>query len=228
MPTSLQILFIGNSFTNRNNLPGMLARLAESSTPPITIKARLIIANGMALKRHWTRGEAREAIGSQPWDYVVLQEQSTLPLKNRARMHESITLFANEIIEAGAKPVLYMTWARLNAQDRQDELSDAYLEIGRTLGAKVVPAGMAWHSALKRMPGLVLHEKDGSHPNPLGTYLAACVFYVSLFGKSPVGLAVDPAVSGKFEAEVIKQIQQIAWSMVKDQKRAATSSSIAP
>jgi hypothetical protein len=29
-----RILFIGNSFTNRNDLPGMVARLAGAGDPP--------------------------------------------------------------------------------------------------------------------------------------------------------------------------------------------------
>ena len=33
-----------------------------------------------------------------------------------------------------------------------------------------------------------LYTNDGSHPSPLGTYLAACVFYSTLTGESPVGL----------------------------------------
>src|SRR5262249_23680159 len=39
-----------------------------------------------------------------------------------------------------AKTVLYMTWARRNAPESQQAITDAYTVIGRELGAMVVPA----------------------------------------------------------------------------------------
>ena len=80
-----KVLFIGNSYTNRNDLPGMFSRIAASAVPPRRFATRRIIANGMALKTHWNRGLAPEAIRAEPWDFVVLQEQSTLPLKKQFR-----------------------------------------------------------------------------------------------------------------------------------------------
>jgi len=123
----------------------------------------------MSLKAHWNRGEAREKICTGRWDYVVLQEQSTLPLKNPARMHESVRLFDQEINAAGARTVLYMTWARRHEFQRQNELAHAYVSIGREIGALVVPVGVAWRRAFEESPELVLHDRDGSHPNPLGS-----------------------------------------------------------
>ena len=43
--------------------------------------------------------------------------------------------------------------------------------------------GVAWQQSLKDDPKLVLHAKDGSHPAPAGSYLAACVFYATLLDK---------------------------------------------
>ncbi len=170
--TPTRILFIGNSFTNRNDLPGMLTRLGVAAKPGILMKTERVIANGMALKTHWNRGLAREKIRSSKWDYVVLQEQSTLPLKNPKRMRESIKLFDQEIKAAGAKTVLYMTWARRHEWDRQPELSEAYTSIGGSIGALVVPVGQAWQRVLTERPDVMLHDKDNSHPSFAGTYLA--------------------------------------------------------
>jgi hypothetical protein len=54
-------------------------------------------------------GEALRAIEEQEYDCIVLQEQSTLPVKNARRMHENIRLFDEAIKAAGAQTVLYMT-----------------------------------------------------------------------------------------------------------------------
>jgi hypothetical protein len=211
-----RILFIGNSFTGRNNLAGMLTELAVSGRPPRKLETRLVLANGMALKTHWDRGLALEAIREKHWDFVSLQEQSTLPLKNRAKMHEYVRLFVETIRAHKSEPVLYMTWARQNSWDRQDELADAYTSIGRELKAIVAPVGMAWQKAFKRSPGLVLHDKDGSHPNPAGTYLAAGVFYATLFGESPVGFAMPHPLESKVGAETLASLQDVAWQTLRD------------
>src|ERR1041385_7943569 len=108
----MKALFIGNSFTAPNDLPGMIASMATAGGH--TLEHRLIWAGGASLRMHWNKGEAAAAIREGCWDYVVLQEQSTLPVKNAARMHENIRLFDEMIRASGAKTALYMTWARLH------------------------------------------------------------------------------------------------------------------
>src|SRR5262245_59139929 len=113
----LKVLFIGNSFTARNDLPGLIAQLAEARGKGL--QHRLISAGGASLRTHWNAGEALKAIQEGQYDCVVLQEQSTLPVKNAKRMHENVRLFNEAIKAAGAKTVLYMTWARLGAPESQ-------------------------------------------------------------------------------------------------------------
>lgn len=103
----LKVLFIGNSFTQRNNLPDILARMAEAAGA--ALEWRLISVGGASLRTHWNKGEATRAIAEGQYDYVVLQEQSTLPIKNAARMHENVRLFDAAIKSAGAKTALYLT-----------------------------------------------------------------------------------------------------------------------
>src|SRR5438093_11074913 len=81
---------------------------------------------------------------------VVLQEQSTLPVKNAKRMHENVRLFDEAIKAAGARTLLYMymSWARKNAPESQQAITDAYVGIGRELSATVVPVGLAWQRFL--------------------------------------------------------------------------------
>ncbi len=207
-----RVLFIGNSFTNRNDMPGMIERLATAAKPRVRVETARVIANGRALKTHWERGAAREAIGSSKWTHVVLQEQSTLPLKNAGRMEEYVRLFDEEIRARGAKTVLYMTWARKQQWERQGELAKAYLRIGRAVEAIVVPVGQAWQRVFSMRPDFSLHDKDGSHPNLAGSYLAACVFFGVLFKKSPEGLETsDAAGIGGFGDDAALLLQRAAW-----------------
>jgi hypothetical protein len=210
----LNVLFIGNSFTARNDLPGLIARLAAARGK--RLEHRLISAGGASLRRHWNAGEARKAIEEGRYDCVVLQEQSTLPVKNADRMHENVHLFDEAIRAAGSRTLLFMTWARLNAPESQRAITDAYTGIGGELGATVVPVGLAWQRFLRRHERPVLYDKDQSHPTLAGTYLAACVFLGVLFQESPVG--VDAEVAGLSE-EDLALLQEVAWQKCQSVSR---------
>lgn len=206
----MRILFIGNSFTARNNVPQLIAQMAGACGKQFD--HRLIQAGGASLRMHWNKGDAQRAIRETRFDYVVLQEQSTLPAKNPQRMHENIRLFDEAIKDSGAKTALYLTWARQNAPETQSAITNAYTTIGEELGAKVVPVGIAWQNFLRKHTQPVLHDKDQSHPSLAGSYLAACVFFAVLFGESPVGIASD--LKGLTQAEA-KLLQKAAWSAMK-------------
>ena len=201
-----KLLFIGNSFTARNDLPGLIAKLAAARGK--SLEHHLISAGGASLRTHWNAGEAGKAIEKGHYDRVVLQEQSTLPVKNAKRMHENIRLFDEVIKAAGSTTVLYMTWARLNAPESQQAITDAYTGVGRELGATIVPVGLAWQRFLRLHERPVLHDKDQSHPTVAGSYLAGCVFFAVLFQESPVG--VDAEVAG-LSGEDLAMLQEAAW-----------------
>ncbi|QDU18950.1 SGNH/GDSL hydrolase family protein [Urbifossiella limnaea] len=206
----LKVLFIGNSFTARNDLPGLVARLAAARGR--TLQHRLISAGGASLRAHWNAGEAPAAVREGGYDAVVLQEQSTLPVKNAGRMHENVRLFDGAITAAGARTVLYMTWARRDAPEAQPAIADAYTAVGRELGATVVPVGLAWQTFLRGHERPVLHDRDGSHPTPAGSYLAACAFLAVLFGENPVGIGGE--VAGLDESERTA-LQEAAWRVCR-------------
>jgi lysophospholipase L1-like esterase len=206
----LNVLFIGNSFTARNDLPGLIARLAAARGG--RMEHRLISAGGASLRTHWNAGHATRAIRDGQYDAVVLQEQSTLPVKNATRMHENVRLFDEAIRAAGTKTVLYMTWARRHAPETQAAITDAYTAIGRELAATVVPAGTAWQHLRRRHDQPDLYDKDGSHPSPAGSYLAACVFLAALFRVSPVG--IDDEAAG-LSPEDRARLQSAAWHVCK-------------
>jgi hypothetical protein len=200
------VLFIGNSFTARNDLPGLIASLA--ATRGKEFRHRLISAGGASLRTHWNAGEAANAIRSGGYDAVVLQEQSTLPVRNATRMHENVRLFDGAIKAASAREYLYMTWARRGAPEAQTIITEAYTAIANELGATVVPVGIAWQTFLRRHTLPVLHDRDGSHPTQAGSYLAACVFFAVMFRESPVGIEADPAGLGTTERALL---QRTAW-----------------
>ena len=80
------------------------------------------------------------------------------------------------------------------------------------MNARLAPVGNAWQAALQSDPKLILHDKDHKHPNATGTYLAACVFYATIFGQSPEGL---PGEIGGLTSGEAQRLQAIAWKSVQ-------------
>jgi uncharacterized protein DUF4886 len=76
----------------------------------------------------------------------------------------------------------------------------------------VIPAGLAFARAVAQRPDLNLYAADKRHPSLMGTYLAACTVYASLFKKSPVGVKYTAGL----DETAAKFLQTVAWETVQD------------
>ena len=169
------------------------------------------------MQDHAASADTVDAIESEEWDYVILQEQSIVPASEPERvnsMNPSMRALNRSIQKSGASPVVYMTWGRAHGfsevghadyASMQEAVITAYEKIADELVAVVAPVGVAWRQVLIDHPGLKLYQSDGSHPTRAGTYLAACVFYAALFGESPEGLDYTGGL-GTEEAAIMQRI----------------------
>ena len=218
----IRILFIGNSYTEYNNLPGMLQHLAASAGKPLETK--MVTCGGKTLEWHCNNHETLDTIAEGGWEYVVLQEFSTRPLEEREKMYDSAAFLDRRIKEVNASTVLYLTWARQDMPEMQAELDDAYINLGKMLGAIIAPVGMAWWEANRTDPGSNLYAGDGSHPDITGTYLTACIFFAALFDETPVGLICgfrrqSDAIFMDIDKERAAFLQTVAWDTVQEFKK---------
>jgi hypothetical protein len=101
-----------------------------------------------------------------------------------------------------------MTWARQHSPETQPTIADAYIAVGKELGATVVPVGLVWQDFLAEHDRPMLYDRDQSHPTPAGSYLAACVFLVALLKVNPVGIDSGPAGLSQQDRAVL---QRAAW-----------------
>jgi hypothetical protein len=211
----ISVLFIGNSLTYYNDLPKMVAELAKADKQrPLRYDRET--PGGCTFEKHWKDGKALAKIKSRKWDYVVLQDNSQGPLRMRESMFEYGKKLDTEIKMQGAKTILYMTWAMQDKPEGQAAISKVYLDLAEDLKCQTAPVGNAWEAALKTGKKPVLHANDKKHPTVTGTYLAACVIYATIYGRSPVGL---PGSIGKLTDEEAKLLQTIAWKTVQLEKQ---------
>ncbi len=216
------VLFIGNSFVYYNNsLHGHVRRLTHALEPKQQSRRRFksLTISGARLEDHLLGARGMiQAFGPNEkkgaWDVVVLQGHSREAIeKDRVEAFESAARTLDEWIrEIGARPVFFMTWAYADKPEMTSKLAAAYAKIANETVALVVPVGLAFERALAQQPDIVLHTEDKIHPSPLGTYLAANVFYAALYGRSPVGAKYDAGL----DAQTATFAQRIAWQTVKD------------
>jgi hypothetical protein len=198
-----RVLFLGNSYTYVNDLPSTFAALARSAGRQIEVG--MVANGGETLAQHEASSQSRDRITSQGWTYVVLQEQSDTPSTASGRdysMYPAARALARNIKDAGAVPMFFMTWAHkdgepsagLAYEGMQQQVDAAYAGIATELHVPVAPVGFTWFIVHADHPEMTLWSDDGSHPSIAGTYLAACVFYASIFKQSPVGLSFHDGV----------------------------------
>lgn len=194
-----RILFLGNSYTFFNRMPAMVKAMADSKglRPDVHLHA----VPAASLRSHWNDEAARKKLEGSAWNFVVLQDQSVTPILNPEQTLEFGGRWCAQIRGAHGTPVLFLTWGRKNSSgvpdpQEQEALLHTYLKLARREQAAVAPVGIAWEDCLKRHPGMPLYQPDGQHPTEEGSYLAACVMYCTLFGKSPLGLPAKLSLKG--------------------------------
>ncbi len=204
----VRVLFVGNSHTKYNNLRGLFAALAKAGDKNAIVGEHIIM--GSQLSQHLPKMEQKRFL-ERGWDYVVLQEQSLIPAIDQLRNEKMLPVtreLDKRIRSNGGQTVLFLTWGRRDGAARYgEELADyssmqaritAGIEaIGKELDVDIAPVGKAWEQVIKSDKDFPLWDKDGSHPAPAGSYLAACVFYAQFFDQSPEGLAFHYELSKK-------------------------------
>ena len=187
MTAPLRILWIGNSYTYVNDLPRTLTALAlaagEDRVPAITA----VLKGGQFLRGHAARPDLAALI-AQGWDYVVLQDQSLAPIQQPDTLLTYGTRLGEMARAAGARVLLYVTWPRRDTPEQADSILAGYARLAARLNATLVPVGPAWMAMRQEAPTASLYLDDGSHPTPIGTFVAASVFYGVLYGKPVMGL----------------------------------------
>lgn len=203
-------LFLGNSYTFGNDLPQMVADVAASVGDELIFDSHT--PGGYTLQQHWSDDISKQKINKGDWDFVVLQEQSQYPSFPLHQVESGVYPYAtllDDLINAKnpcAETVFYMTWGRKNGDafncsvwqpvctyiGMDNLLKERYKVMAKTNNAILSPVGAVWRYVRENHPLIELYESDESHPSVLGTYLAACTFYTSLFRKDPTLITFNP------------------------------------
>ena len=148
------------------------------------------------------------------FDVAIMMDCSQCPVHPQLKtVFTEFTRKNSEIVRAkGAKPVFFMSWAYADKPEMTAQLAEAYTVAGNENNALVIPAGLAFARAMSKQPELNLYVADKRHPSLAGTYLASCVVFAALTGRSPVGNSYLAGI----DAATAKFLQTAAWETVQD------------
>lgn len=190
-----RVLFIGNSLTAGNDVPGMVRSLAAAAGLEWHVEAELL--GGAGLEDHWASGLAPAMIRDGHWDAVVLQQgPSSLP-ESRVNLRHWTGEFDDLVRVAGGRSALYMVWPELSRFEAFDRIRDSYALAARDVSGWFLPAGETWRAAWREDPSLPLYAADDFHPSAAGSYAAALTIFAGLSGRSPLDLPAPAGVDSR-------------------------------
>ncbi|MBM7844674.1 hypothetical protein [Herpetosiphon giganteus] len=207
----VSLLFIGNSHTYGHDMPNLLAELAAAGEPRYCLEIKTVVEGGASLAKHWNDGAALQALQSQPWQYVVLQERSLGPIEDPQGFQQATSRWLQAIRQQRATPVLFVTWAREYAPEQQPQLNAAYAQAAGQQ-AILVKVGAAWQHVRQHDRSIALYEPDQNHATLNGAYLTACIFYTTLFRSPSQNL---PNLTDLPDAQA-QYLQQVAWQLAQN------------
>ena len=218
-------LFIGNSYLyygdGVHNHVKRMARLNKAFNDKNNAFMSITISNGglheHSLESYLTPGKLHI---KEPFHVVVLQEGSALGWdeSRESLFKKTISEYAKKIRQAGGEPVLYMTPAyvkphELASEGMIDRLNRIYTETANKHDLLAIPVGLAFAEAYRTKKNIELHKDfDGTHPSLLGSILASCTIFASIFG-NPIGNQYN--YYGKISKEDLDFVQTIAFETVR-------------
>ncbi len=219
-PDRMRVLFIGNSLTARNGGQDNLFNSLPTDPGQRPPFAQAVTREGQSLDGHYRKGTAVQKIREGAWDVIVLQDHSAEAIEAPDLMADAIRHFVAEAHAVGAQPVLFMTWALKQRPDRLAIIAGKYRALGDELRCPVAPVGLAFETSLRLHPDIELYEKDGRHPSPAGSFLAACVIHDTIYNHAlrDNAAAMAPLPHGKslrLPPQQSEALQQVAWQTVE-------------
>lgn len=186
---TLKVLFVGNSYTSISNMPHLVSLISERTNLKIITSKSTV--GGADLSDHWHSRKGlttKQEIRSGNYDVVVIQGHSMETINQK----EDFLKYSKKLVDLvkgnGAKPYLYVTWARQKVPQYQSSITAAYEEAATLNDCELIRVGDAWKLARTLRPEIPLFHPDGSHQSDLGAFLTALVFVGNLSGDIPENL----------------------------------------
>lgn len=216
-PESMNILFIGNSYTHMNSMPFLFDKIAKAKGKSVNVEMNT--HSGFSFKEHTGREDMFEAIKSKKWDYVVLQGFSREFIHPVEYLDTATMPYLTQIIDSiksnnsCTQMLFYMTWGYKygykydetvgDYNSMSDTIEKGYHYVSDHFKIPIVPVGRVWKSVVENHKEINLYDSDLAHPSKQGSYLSASTFFASIFRESPEGAIIKNNIISEEDAKII-------------------------
>lgn len=225
----LNVLFIGNSYTATNDLPGMAKKVALSAGDTLIVDS--YSPGGNTLQMHAANPAVASKIAVGTWNYVVLQEQSQRPAFPEADVAADVKPYARKLdtlihqSNKCGRTMFYQTWGYRDGdasncpffppictyKGMDSLLKKRYTDMAVENKALLSPVGSVFKEIRALYPAINLYQADGSHPTEVGTFAAAATFYTVLFRNDPKKIKFTASVPPAEAAQVLQVVYDIVY-----------------
>ena len=199
---SINILSLNNSLIDYNNQPMMFNEMVKMMGKDAQWNARTQL--GRTLLYHYNDPVSRSLAMSGNWNYIILQEQSSLPKDYPEILMQSVMLWKRALLETSDDNVptiiLPMNWA--------------YNDDREIPGIVICPIGLAYELLFDRKGAEVCSQlyTDNRHPSLKASYLASCMEYAVIFQESPLTITYVPQGLSETDALTMRELAESALS----------------
>lgn len=208
-----KVLFIGNSITYYNNMPQTFEAIAndKGNNTAVTMYA----PGGTGFINHAYDQNVFKKFRAGGWDYIVLQPGSNESPGYSYTIEETLSR-ARILLDSAYKynpcakilfyEISYGVWgitaANLTTYNTtMDLIRTNLIKLADSTKNFIAPVGEAFRTSWNNDQNDMLWVSAGDiHPNAKGSYIAACVFYATIFQEASEGTAIVNSLTA-LEAE---------------------------
>ncbi|RRJ91970.1 T9SS C-terminal target domain-containing protein [Paenimyroides tangerinum] len=230
--TTKKVLFLGNSYTQYNNLPSLVAQSATSTNDVLIHDSNLI--GGYSLQQHATNQTSLTKINGNQWDYVVLQDQSQRPAFPINYVNNNVFPYAIQITNlikqnyACSVPLFYTTWGKKNGDPQicqngqctyevmDNLLQQRYRTMAETNKGVISPVSQVWRYIRENHPTIELYDSDNSHPSLAGSMAAAYTFYTVIYRKDPTLITFNSTLNTATATTIKNAVKNVVFNNLEN------------
>ena len=213
-----RLLFLGHSYTYYNDMPAMVAKMADSADSPIRYDITMSAFPNATLEDHWNNRKTRQLLSQGGWYRVIAQPEGGLSHRDA-----DSPMFINGgrllIGTAEQPPAIIISWQATEAFSQKhysmSRAAAAAVEqnnlrgLAIATGADVIDIARVWDRVAAADLPFSLY-KDGNHPSLEGSYLAALVVYAGLAHADVTAVTYVPWGMSSDHAALLRERVQAA------------------
>ena len=230
----IKVLFIGNSYTYYNWSSYMLKEIAWKEG--LEVEVALSAHSGFTIERHLDHAVTTSFVNAGGYDYAIVQEYNDRMAVVGADLAKGslgsdalkyVTNMKTMISNIKAKspsvvPLIETSWGTKNGVGSliktnwtdyvtmQGYVTEGTKHVATQASVDCTLLGEAWKKVRSERPSLEMYHTDLHHPSYAGSYLKACVNYLTLSGKK---FGSDPC-DCLLDAETAAYLRGVAESVV--------------